>query len=127
MRGQSATKSVEAESNTVEITVEKHTFGTSWKSDADNHWHECDVCGDKADIAAHDYEWVTDKEATETAAGSRHEQCTICGYAKAAVEISVEPDTGDNANIAVWVALCGISLLGAYATVSYSKKGKHSR
>ncbi len=127
VRGQSATKSVEAESNTVEITVEKHTFGTSWKSDADNHWHECDVCGDKADIAAHDYEWVTDKEATETAAGSRHEQCTICGYAKAAVEIpatgdSEEPDTGDSANIAVWALLCGVSAIGAYVTTRARKE-----
>ena len=39
----------------------------------------------------HTFEWVIDKEATETEAGSKHEECTVCGYAKAAVEI---PATG---------------------------------
>ena len=34
---------------------------------------------------------MIDKEATETEAGSKHEVCSICGYARAAVEI---PATG---------------------------------
>lgn len=29
-----------------------HKFGTDWKSDATNHWHECE-CGEKSDVAAH--------------------------------------------------------------------------
>ena len=41
--------------------------------------------------AAHTFAWVTDKEATATEAGSKHEECTACGYEKAAVEI---PATG---------------------------------
>ena len=28
----------------------------------------------------HTYKWVTDKEPTATEAGSRHEECTVCGY-----------------------------------------------
>jgi len=29
--------------------------------------------------AGHSYKWVTDKEATATQAGSKHEECTVCG------------------------------------------------
>ena len=39
----------------------------------------------------HDFIWITDQEATETEAGLKHEECTICGYAEAPVEI---PATG---------------------------------
>ena len=67
-----------------------HSYGSDWKNDADNHWHECS-CGDKADKAAHDFKWVVDKEATATQKGSKHEECKVCGYKKAAVEI---PATG---------------------------------
>ena len=45
-----------------------HSYGSDWKYDADNHWHECS-CGDKADKAAHDFKWVVDKEATATQKG----------------------------------------------------------
>ena len=64
-----------------------HNHGADWKSDADNHWHEC-PCGDKKDTAAHSFKWVIDKEATATTRGSKHEECTVCGYKKTAVEIS---------------------------------------
>ena len=67
-----------------------HSYGSDWKNDATNHWHECS-CGDKADKAAHDFKWVVDKEATATQKGSKHEECRVCGYKKAAVEI---PATG---------------------------------
>ena len=67
-----------------------HSYGSDWKNDATNHWHECS-CGDKADKAAHDFKWVVDKEATATQKGSKHEECKVCGYKKAAVEI---PATG---------------------------------
>ncbi len=49
-----------------------HNHGTAWKSDADNHWHEC-PCGDRKDIAAHSFKWVIDKEPTATRKGSKHE------------------------------------------------------
>lgn len=60
-------------------------------SDGTNHWHECTACGEKLDEVAHSFEWVTDKAATATEAGSKHEECTVCGYKKASVEI---PATG---------------------------------
>ena len=63
---------------------------TGWHSDETNHWQTCE-CGVKLNEAAHDFVWETDKEATATEAGSKHEECTVCGYKKAAVEI---PATG---------------------------------
>ncbi len=57
-----------------------HSFGTEWKVDANNHWHEC-TCGEKADVAAHTYgEWTTTKATTAIEAGSREKSCTVCGY-----------------------------------------------
>ena len=63
-----------------------HNYGTEWKYDETNHWHECE-CGNKADIMAHNFKWIVDKEATATEKGSKHEECTVCGYKKAAVDI----------------------------------------
>ena len=65
-----------------------HKYGTEWKYDETNHWHECE-CGNKADITAHTFKWIVDKEATATEKGSKHEECTVCGYKKAAVDIPV--------------------------------------
>lgn len=55
-----------------------HSYGTDWKYDDNNHWHECE-CGDKTDVAAHSYVWKTDKEATKFKDGSKHEECSVCG------------------------------------------------
>ena len=30
-----------------------HNYKTEWSTDETNHWHECSVCGDKKDVAAH--------------------------------------------------------------------------
>lgn len=65
-----------------------HNYGTEWKYDETNHWHECE-CGNKADITAHNFKWIVDKEATTAEKGSKHEECTVCGYKKAAVDIPV--------------------------------------
>ena len=77
---------------TLEIPVLSHThsYGTDWKNNETSHWHEC-TCGDKADMAAHSFRWIIDRAATATQKGSKHEECTVCGYRRAAVEI---PATG---------------------------------
>ena len=77
-----------------------HKYGTEWKYDETNHWHECE-CGNKADITAHTFKQIIDKEATATEKGSKHEECTVCGYKKAAVDISAigfESSSDDEAN-----------------------------
>ena len=75
---------------TIEEPTVVHEYG-DWKYDDKAHWKECE-CGVKTDRVAHSFVWIVDKEATATADGSRHEQCEVCGYARAAVEI---PATGD--------------------------------
>ena len=49
-----------------------HNYKTEWSTDETNHWHECSVCGDKKDEAAH----IPGAAATETTP----QTCTICGY-----------------------------------------------
>jgi len=68
------------------IDSHNHDYGTEWKYDSTNHWHECED-GEKADITAHNFKWIIDKEATTTEKGSKHEECTVCGYKKTAVDI----------------------------------------
>ena len=70
------------------IDSHNHDYGTEWKYDETNHWHECED-GEKADITAHNFKWIIDKEATATEKGSKHEECTVCGYKKTAVDIPV--------------------------------------
>lgn len=70
------------------IDSHNHNYGTEWKYDETNHWHECKD-GEKADITAHNFKWIVDKEATTAEKGSKHEECTVCGYKKAAVDIPV--------------------------------------
>ena len=69
-------------------TAEHTADSTGWHSDADNHWNTCE-CGEKLNLSGHSFTWVIDREATAEEKGSKHEQCTVCGYAKAAVEIPV--------------------------------------
>ena len=69
-----------------------HKYSTDWKSNGTNHWKECS-CGNKTDVAAHDFKWVVDKEATSSATGSKHEECKTCGYKKAAVTIPATTPT----------------------------------
>jgi len=116
-----------------------HSYGSDWKNDATNHWHECS-CGDKADKAAHDFKWVVDKEATATQKGSKHEECKVCGYKKAAVEIPAtgtptepgkptgpdSPQTGDNSNMILWIALLFISGGAVIGITVYSKRKKEN-
>ena len=116
-----------------------HSYGSDWKNDATNHWHECS-CRDKADKAAHDFKWVVDKKATATQKGSKHEECRVCGYKKAAVEIpatgtptepgkptdSDSPQTGDNSNMILWIALLFVSGGVVIGITVYSKKKKEN-
>lgn len=128
-----------------------HSYGTEWKYDGTNHWHECE-CGDKADTAAHSFQWMIDKAATKEATGIKHEECTVCG-AKRSENTVIDklpdggntsntgssgnntnkpgnddstkcPQTGDSSNHIGWLAaLCGVlTLLGVSG-----KKRKESK
>ena len=104
-----------------------HSYGTDWKYDDNNHWHEC-ACGDKADIAAHSAsEWIVDTAATETADGSKHKECTVCKKVLETAPIPAtgsgdnntdkpgkddstkSPQTGDSSNLIGWLAALFVS------------------
>ena len=113
-----------------------HSYGTDWKYDDINHWHECE-CGDKADTAAHSFQWVIDKAATKKATGTKHEECTVCGAKRSENTVidklpdggntgntgsgdnntnkpgkddsTKSPQTGDNSNLIGWLAALFVS------------------
>lgn len=123
--------SSETESAPVEISIEDHTTG-EWNTDGTSHWKVCSVCGDKVNVESHSFKWVVDKAASAKEAGIKHEECTVCGYEKAAVEIpaagtSTSPKTGDDSNIALWISLILVSGTALTGVVLYSRKKKYNR
>ena len=90
---------------------------------------------------------MIDKAATETEAGSRHEECTVCGYAKAAETIPATgtetpapsepapsgspdqgsgtadaPKTGDDANFVLYLALMVVAIAAVVGIAVYRRK-----
>ena len=57
-----------------------HINSDTWEQDADLHWHTCTSCSEKFDSTTHTMEWIVDVPATESATGTRHEECSVCGY-----------------------------------------------
>ena len=110
-----------------------HSYGTEWKTDAAGHWHVCDLWREKDEVA-HSYKWVIDQEATDTQNGSKHQECSVCGYALNPVEIpqaekpqtdppqTEAPQTGDTHHPLLWLALCGVAAVGLGATFFVKKK-----
>ena len=104
----------------VEIPMADHTYSaTEWKSDVDNHWHECSVCHTQIGKAAH--EW---QPATYTAPKT----CTVCGattgtklsayyyYSPAKTEDTpVSPKAGDP-GVLLYAGLALTSLTGLVCT-----------
>lgn len=123
-----------------------HSYGTDWKSDADNHWHECS-CGSVADKAAHDMETKNAKDATATEKGYTGDKvCKVCGYTVKGEEIPdtgttkltdptktdenkdvTSPQTGDNSNLALWFVVLFISCGGVIGVTIYSKRRKPNK
>ena len=76
-----------------EITLledEECSFGKAWYTlNKDAHWHYCE-CGNKSQVAAHDFIWIIDYPAEGNQTGKKHEECTECGYKRAAITIYPE-------------------------------------
>ena len=117
----------DVEENTA-ITVEgvhKHeAVNDKWLSDDNAHWHEC-TCGEKIDEAAHTFEWVVDKAPTATEAGSKHQQCTVCGHALPAVEIPAAAIAGYSDEYDGAYHTVDATRLPEGATAQYSTDGKN--
>ena len=64
-----------------------HSYKTAWSNNSTKHWHECSVCKDKKDEAAH----TPGPAATETTA----QTCTTCGYVIQAALGHTHKPTGD--------------------------------
>lgn len=109
----------------VEIPMADHTYSaTEWKSDVDNHWHECSVCHTQIGKAAH--EW-------QPATTSAPKTCKTCGattgtklssyyyYSPAKTEdTTVSPKAGDP-GVLLYAGLALASLTG----LTYTAKKRH--
>ena len=74
-----------------------HNGDAKWYSSDTQHWKECVACGAKFDEATHTFTWVIDQKATATQTGTKHEECTVCGYTKTPIEIPPTGSTTDPA------------------------------
>lgn len=104
----------------VEIPMADHTYSaTEWKSDVDNHWHECSVCHTQIGKAAH--EW---QPATYTAP-----KTCVCGatqgepltrsyyyYAPSAAENKKDSPKTADPGVLVYAGLALASLTGLACT-----------
>ncbi len=91
------TAEIENAAAVCQVTVD-HKWNTVWSHNDTHHWHDC-AAGENCAIAAESEkdgygehslgEWIVDKEPTAEAEGSRHRECTQCGFA---TEPEVIPD-----------------------------------
>lgn len=109
----------------VEIPMADHTYSaTEWKSDVDNHWHECSVCHTQIGKAAH--EW---QPATYTAP-----KTCVCGatqgepltrsyyyYAPSAAENKKDSPKAGDPGVLLYAGLALASLTG----LTYTAKKRH--
>ena len=126
----------------------RHTYdGGPWYADAKSHWHQCTDkdCPDRyastKDLASHTFVWMVDKAATATETGSKHEECTVCGFERNETEIptrhgrpdtkpdggaentATSPKTGD-AGIALYAGLSLLALSGSGWVVGKKRRGE---
>ena len=76
-------------------TPHKHEANTEkWFFDETYHWNACKdkTCSENLNKAEHTFVWKTDKPATETEDGIKHEECSVCGRRRN--ESTVIPSTG---------------------------------
>ena len=79
------------------------SFSKAWYIlDKTAHWHLCE-CGNKSQIENHQFIWIIDKPVVDDQTGLKHQECTICGYKKAAIETYPDkpatPPAEDDGNI----------------------------
>lgn len=113
-----------------------HTYGGSWYSDANSHWHQCtdtdcpDPRASTKDSTSHTFVWKVDRAATRTQTGQKHEECTVCRHKRSENTVismlsgsgtttpgtttpgsATSPKTGD-AGIALYAGLSLLTLSG---------------
>lgn len=118
------------------VTRSDHEWG-GWEYDETHHYKECAQCKAVTDEAIHEFEWVTDKEPNGTQPGSKHEECTICGYEKDPVEIpgvpadtpddtddetTDTPKTGQPDEMTPWLIVLAFSAAGMTGAIAVGRK-----
>ena len=74
----------------------KHSYGTEWKSDNSNHWHECS-CGEKSGTAAHTWDSGTvTVQPTTDREGEKTYTCTVCGRTRTETLDKLPPSHTEN-------------------------------
>lgn len=109
-----------------------HKYSSDWKSDADEHWHEC-ACGDKSENGTHTWdEGTVIQQATTTEDGVKKYTCTVCGQEK--VESidrlpnsneAIQP-TDNTKTIYIAVGIIGVLTLAIVILVLIVKKRKNN-
>lgn len=75
----------------------------------------CAVCGavleeqEVVEALGHDWQWVVDKEATETETGLKHEQCTRCGATKNITPLEVLAHVHEIVEVAAVEPACNVA------------------
>ncbi len=66
----------------VTISAKGHDDVTNedWSSDDEKHFKACASCSEIIVSEDHAFEWITDKDASCTETGIKHEECVICGF-----------------------------------------------
>ena len=124
---------------TEDVDKVAHTPSTEWSKDGTNHWHVCDVCGEKLGETAHTYDdGVVTTEPTCTEDGEKTYTCTECGHTKTeTVEKTGHVDGDDDGvcdvcgeklkkdkgcNLSVSGMACVIALVAVFAVVTVAKR-----
>lgn len=89
---------------TVTQNAPGHKPGTAWENDANQHYHLCQVCQEKVDTAAHNWNSGTQTKApTCDKPGEKQVKCTVCGYTKT----ETIPATGKHTFVNGVCSVCG--------------------
>lgn len=115
-----------------------HDLDETWIKDRveptcteDGHYYEeglCSLCGAQTGslktipALGHKWgEWTVTKKATETEEGEETRICSVCGE-KETRTIPKNPNTGDDQNARLWIALAGGAVLSALLVIAAGRK-----
>ena len=86
----------EIRTETIPALSHTHVYSSDWKTDAENHWHEC-ACGERLNYSEHVFDSGTvTRYPTNTKAGEIEYRCNICGYVmQTEIIIPENPKTGE--------------------------------
>lgn len=86
--------------STADLVVCQHNWNSTWRSDSYSHWHDCSICKDKGDMAAHTYDQQVKTKAYEKSSatclsGTTYYMSCVCG-AKGADTFEIGDKDPDN-------------------------------